>query len=127
MARPKAKELTQRELEVMHAFWQAGETTATHIRDELAEQGRDLAYTTVATLVRILCEKGFLKQTSDERPFTYKPIRSFDEVSGSLVWDLVNRLFGGKREQLLLRLLDEKKLTAKERAAIEEILKEQKK
>lgn len=127
MARPKARELTQRELEVMHACWRLGEPTAADVRDELERQGRDLAYTTVATLVRILCDKGFLEQTNQERPFTYRPIRSFDEVSGNLVWDLVERLFGGKREQLLVRLLDEKKLTAKERAAIEEILKEQKK
>ncbi len=123
MARPKAKELTERELEVMQAFWRAGETTAAEVRDALAKEGRDLAYTTVATLVRILCDKGFLVQTNDERPFSYKPARSFDDVSGNLVWDLVNRLFGGKREQLLVRLLEEKKLTAKERLAIEEILK----
>ena len=127
MARPKARELTQRELEVMHACWRLGEPTAADVRDELERHGRDLAYTTVATLVRILCDKGFLEQTSQERPFTYRPIRSFDEVSGNLVWDLVERLFGGKREQLLVRLLDEKKLTAKERAAIEEIWREQQK
>jgi BlaI family penicillinase repressor len=127
MARPKAKELTERELEVMHAFWRAGETTAADVREVLAKEGRDLAYTTVATLVRILCDKGFLVPTNQERPFTYKPARSFDDVSGNLVSDLVERLFGGKREQLLVRLLEEKKLTAKERAAIEEILKEQKK
>jgi len=131
MARPKAKELTERELELMHAFWQAAaserEATAAEIRDELAEAGRDLAYTTVATLVRILCDKGFLTQTNQERPFTYKPIRSFNEVSGSLVGDLVERLFGGQREQLLLRLLEERKLTAKERAVLEDILREKKK
>lgn len=123
MARPKAKELTERELEVMHAFWRAGETTAAEVRDVLANDGRDLAYTTVATLVRILTDKGFLVQTNQERPFTYKPARTFDDVSGNLVWDLVQRLFGGKREQLLVRLLEEKKLTAKERAMLEEILK----
>jgi len=119
--------LTERELEVMHAFWRVGETTAAQVRDALAKEGRDLAYTTVATLVRILCDKGFLVQTNDERPFTYTPARSFDDVSGNLVWDLVERLFGGKREQLLVRLLEEKKLSAKERAMIEEILREQKK
>jgi predicted transcriptional regulator len=127
MARPKAKELTERELEVMQAFWRTGQTTAADVRDALAKEGRDLAYTTVATLVRILCDKGFLVQTNEERPFTYKPARSFDDVSGNLVWDLVERLFGGKREQLLVRLLEEKRLTAKERAMIEEVLKEQKK
>ena len=124
MARPRAKELTERELEVMHACWRKGEATATDIRDELAKDGRELAYTTVATLIRILCDKGFLSQTNQERPFTYRPIRSFDEVSGNLVWDLVERLFGGQREQLLVRLLEERKLTAKERTALEEILRE---
>jgi predicted transcriptional regulator len=127
MARPRAKELTERELEVMHACWRKGEATATDIRDELARGGRELAYTTVATLIRILCDKGFLTQTNQERPFTYKPLRTFDEVSGNLVWDLVDRLFAGKREQLLVRLLEERKLTAKERAALEEILSEAKK
>lgn len=131
MARPKAKELTERELEVMHAFWRkcaaTEKATAVEIRDELADAGRELAYTTVATLVRILCDKGFLEQTNQERPFTYRPIRSFNEVSGTLVGDLVERLFGGQREQLLLRLLEEKKLTAKERAVLEEILREKRK
>lgn len=131
MARPKAKDLTERELEVMHAFWRAAadqqEPTAAAVRDELAAVGRDLAYTTVATLVRILCDKGYLQQTNQERPFTYKPIRSFHEVSGSLVGDLIERLFGGKREQLLLQLLEERKLSAKERAVLEDILREKKK
>jgi predicted transcriptional regulator len=131
MARPKARELTERELEVMHAFWKRGaeppHATAADIRDELAASGRDLAYTTVATLVRILCDKGFLEQTNAERPFTYQPIRSFDDVSKSLVGDLVERLFGGQREELLVRLFDEHKLTAKERAVLEEFLRHKKK
>ena len=67
MARPRANELTERELEVMHAFWSEGESTVATVRDELAAAGRKLAYTTVATLVRILTETGFLKQTSRER------------------------------------------------------------
>jgi BlaI family penicillinase repressor len=128
MARPKTKPLTERELEVMHAFWRAAalgqEATAIQVRDDLAAAGRDLAYTTVATLVRILCDKGFLQQTNQERPFTYRPLRSFDEVSGSLVGDLVERLFGGQREQLLLRLLEERKLTPNERAVLEQILRD---
>lgn len=124
MARPRAKELTERELEVMHVFWDRGESTVSDIRDRLSEAGRDLAYTTVATLVRILSEKGFLEQTNDERPFRYRPLRTFDEVSGSLLGDLVQKVFGGSREELLVKLLDQKKLTAKERAILEGILGE---
>ena len=98
MARPKAKELTERELEIMHVFWDAGDLTAVEVRDELADRGRELAYTTVATLIRILAEKNFLEQVNDERPFVYRPQRTFDEVSRLLVGDLVERVFGGSRE-----------------------------
>lgn len=124
MARPKARELTERELEVMHVFWEYGEQTAAEVRDKLAAQERDLAYTTVATLVRILLEKEFLEQTNDQRPFRFRPSRSFDEVSRSLVGDLIDRVFGGSREQLLLRLFDQRKLTRQERSLLEDLLQE---
>jgi BlaI family transcriptional regulator, penicillinase repressor len=129
MARPSAKELTQRELEVMHAFWKgepAALFTVADIRDRLAAAGRDLAYTTVATLVRILAEKGFLEQTNSERPFLYRPLRNFEEVSRSILSDLIERVFHGSREQLLARLLEQRRLTAKERAVLEAILREKK-
>jgi predicted transcriptional regulator len=124
MARPSAKELTQLELEVMKVFWKQGEITANEAREELARGGLDRAYTTVATLVRILLEKGFLKQTNDQRPFRYRPARTYEEVSRRLLSDLVERVFAGSREQLLVRLMEHKKLTAKERARLEEILRE---
>lgn len=124
MARPAAKELTNRELEIMQVFWKRGEITAQEARDELAGAGPDLAYTTVATLIRILTEKGFLKQATSERPFLYVPVRSYEEVSRRLLVDLVDRVFQGSRELLLVRLMEQKKLTAKERARLEEILRE---
>lgn len=123
MSRPRAKDLTERELEVMHVFWQEDEATVADVRDSLAEAGRDLAYTTVATLVRILSEKGFLQQMNTERPFRFKPVKSFEEVSKNMLGDLLDRVFGGSREQLMLRLLDERRLTKKERQALEDILR----
>jgi predicted transcriptional regulator len=125
MARPAAKELTERELQVMQLFWKDGEMTAAAARDALAETGLDLAYTTVATLVKILVEKEFLKQTNGERPFRFVPVRSYEDVSGRLLGDMVERVFGGSRELLLVRLLEQKRLTAKERALLEQLLKEQ--
>jgi predicted transcriptional regulator len=123
MARPKAKQLTERELEVMHAFWRRGEAsedaTAAQIRDELAGAGRELAYTTVATLVRILCDKGFLRRPSGGR---LPAIRSFSEVSGSLVG--TRRAARRPARQLLLRLLGSDGEGA---AVLEEIPREKKK
>ena len=104
MARPKARELTQRELEIMQVFWADGQLTANEVRDSLADTGTDLAYTTVATLVKILVEKSFLKQVTQVRPFEFKPIRSFEDVSQNLLSDVIQRVFGGSREQLLVQL-----------------------
>jgi BlaI family penicillinase repressor len=125
MARPTTKELTERELEVMQTYWQQGEATAAQARDRLAAVGLDRAYVTVANLVRALSDKGFLQQTNGERPFSYRPARSFEEVSHSLVRDLVTRVFQGSREQLLLNVLKRRRLTTKERTLLREILEEQ--
>ncbi|MGE0374572.1 MAG: BlaI/MecI/CopY family transcriptional regulator [Planctomycetaceae bacterium] len=125
MARPKAPELTERELEIMHVFWELGPRTAQDVRDELAARGRDLAYTTVATLIRILTEKDFLRLTNNERPFIYEPVRSFEDVSQSLVNHLLTRVFGGSREKLLVSLFGKQRLTKKEQAMLQDILREQ--
>lgn len=125
MARPPAKELTERELEVMHAFWHYGQATANEVRDELEKRGTNLAYVTVANLVRTLVEKGFLAQINLEKPYCFRAIRSFDEVSRSLVGDLVDRLFGGSHEQLLVNLLGRKRLTPHERNRLQELLREE--
>ncbi len=134
MARPKAKQLTERELEIMQVFWQPQqgqhadghhvELTAAEVRQRLDDEGRPLAYTTVATLLRILVEKGFVRQTTLQRPFAYRANRSFKEVSVRLVNDLVDQVFSGSREALLLQLVESKKLTKKERQLLEQILRE---
>lgn len=124
MARPPARELTERELDVMHVFWSKGETTAGEARDELSRSGRDVAYTTVATQVRILLGKGFLVQTNDDRPFRYRPARSYEDVSRRLLGDLLDRVFRGSREQLLVRLMEQDELTPEERARLADILRE---
>jgi predicted transcriptional regulator len=122
MARPAAKELTERELEVMHAFWGRGESTVAEVRDALAAAGLDRAYTTVATLVRILSDKGFLQQTNAERPFRYRPARSYEDVSRKLLGDLLQRVFRGSRELLLVRLLEQRRLTSSERSLLDDLL-----
>ena len=125
MPRPPAKDLTERELDVMHVFWKHKEATAQEVRDWLAEGGQDCAYPTIANLVRILHEKGFLEQTNEDRPFRYKPVRTYEDVSSRRLGDVLQRVFRGSREQLLVRLMEQRKLSAKERAILHEILKEQ--
>ncbi|HQR06257.1 MAG TPA: BlaI/MecI/CopY family transcriptional regulator [Gemmatales bacterium] len=123
MARPPARELTDRELQIMHHFWRHGPATAQDIRDRLEnDDNLDLAYTTVATLIRILSEKGFLEAKNRERPFIYQAIRPYEDVSTNMLDDLIDKVFLGSRKALLLKLVDEKSLTSKERAALVKIV-----
>jgi predicted transcriptional regulator len=124
MSRPPAKELTQRELEVMQVFWKHGSLTAAAARDHLAATQRDLTYTTVATLVRILHAKRFLRQLNEERPFVYAAARPYEEVSGRLLGDVLERVFGGSREQLLMRLFEQQPLSERERAMLQALIQE---
>jgi BlaI family transcriptional regulator, penicillinase repressor len=125
MARPRVKELTQRELEIMHVFWRHGEQSAAAVRLQLAASGGpDLAYTTVATLVRILVEKEYLRQTNNQRPFIYRPLRTFRDVSKRILGDVVNRVFHGSRKELFLQLMEDEELTGAEREILERLVQE---
>lgn len=125
MVRPKSTELTPRELAVMQIFWQQKEATADDVHQELRREGENIAYVTVANVVRALVDKGFLKQTTQKRPYIYQAIRSFNQVSKRLVGDLVKRLFSGSREALLVHLLDQKQLSEEEREYLHKVLEQQ--
>lgn len=125
MVRPQTDPLTERELEVMHLFWRDGEMTAQEARDNLEKSGRNLTYTTVATLCRLLHEKGYLERLGETRPFSFKPCRSFEDVSGGLVSDMIRKVFQGSREQLLLHIVGTKKLSPKQRAVLQELMSQE--
>ncbi len=114
--------LTERELEVMHVFWASGEMTASDARDRLETEGRTLTYTTVANLCRLLTEKGSLERLGESRPFTFRPAKSFEDVSSKLVRDMVEKLFRGSREQLLLQVLSPQQLSKKKQKLLQQLL-----
>ena len=125
MAGPQAKELTDRELAVMRVFWDGGPGTAEEARQRLIEANVELAYVTVANVVRGLVEKRFLRQLNETRPFVYEPARTFTDVSKKLVGDLVERLFDGSRKELLVQVIGSRRLTKSEREFLAQVLKDQ--
>lgn len=125
MARPKAPELTERELEVMQLFWQTDQATIAQVQQQLQSEGRELAYTTVATLVRILVEKKFLNPTTQQRPHAFRAVRSHAEVSGRLLRELVERVFGGSAEAMILRLMEDDALSEAERERLRRLVGDQ--
>ena len=126
MGRLTTKQLTERELEIMHVFWDAPDEqpTVVEVRDRLSAQGRDLAITTVATMISILVDKKHLKQTGDTRPHGYRALHTKEVISGSILGDLVDRVFGGSTTALLKCLSEQKGLTKKERARLERLVQD---
>ena len=107
----------------MKVIWRLGSVTVRNVYEALRAE-RPIAYTTVMTMMRILEDKGYLKKTSDERAFVYSPAKPRQQVVGAMVRDFVDRVFDGASGSLLVHLAKDNRLTAKQRQAIEKLVKE---
>jgi predicted transcriptional regulator len=121
MARTKSDNLTPLELEIMHVLWAEGPANVQAVQQHLA---RELAYTTVQTMLNILHRKGKVKRTLKDRAYLYKPVVSRSQVVGQHMSDIVDRLFGGSAESLVMSLLETKHLTPKKLARLQKLLEE---
>jgi predicted transcriptional regulator len=121
MARRKAEHLTPLELEVMHVLWDVGEANVQTVQQHLP---RELAYTTVQTMLNILHRKGKVKRTLKERAYFYNPAVSRSQAVGQHMSDIVERLFGGSAESLVMSLVETKHLTPKRLERLQKLLEE---
>ena len=121
MARTKSDNLTPLELEIMHVLWTEGPANVQTVQQHLA---RELAYTTVQTMLNILHRKGKVKRALKDRAYLYKPVVSRSQVVGQHMSDIVERLFGGSAESLVMSLLETKHLTPKKLARLQKLLEE---
>ena len=121
MARPKSEQLTPLELEIMHVLWETGPANVQTVQQHLA---RELAYTTVQTMLNILQRKGKVKRTLKDRAYFYKPVVSRSQVLGQHMSDIVERLFGGSAESLVMSLVETKHLTPQKLARLHKLLEE---
>lgn len=121
MARTKTEHLTRLELEIMHVLWETGPANVQTVQQHLE---RDLAYTTVQTMLNILHRKGKVKRTLKDRAYFYKPAVSRSQVVSDQMGDIVDRLFGGSAESLVMSLVETKHLTAKKLARLHKLLED---
>ena len=121
MARTKSDNLTPLELEIMHVLWAEGPANVQTVQQHLA---RELAYTTVQTMLNILHRKGKVKRTLKDRAYVYKAVVSRSQVVGQHMSDIVDRLFGGSAESLVMSLVEMKHLTPRKLARLQKLLEE---
>jgi len=112
--------LTPLELEIMNVLWETGPANVQTVQARI--EGRELAYTTVQTMLNILHRKGKVKRLLKDRAYRYRPVLSRQKAVTQAVGDMLDRFFGGSADSLVLNLVETRQLTPEKLAQIQKLL-----
>lgn len=115
------KALTEVELELMTILWRLEEGSVADVIGGLPE-GRDLAYTSVSTILRILEQKGVVGARKEGRGHTYFPLLAKDQYEASTVKRLVTQVFDGAPASLVRRLIETDGMSHADLAELQKLL-----
>jgi BlaI family penicillinase repressor len=114
--------LTPLELEIMNVLWEAGPANVQAVQSRL--EGRNLAYTTVQTMLNVLHRKGKVKRVLKDRAYVYRAVLSRPRAVRQAVGEVLERFFGGSADSLVLNLIETRQLTPARLAKIQKLLDE---
>jgi BlaI family penicillinase repressor len=106
-----------RELEILKILWDAGPSTVRQVHEQMAPDG-ELAFNTVQTLLRIMDDKGLVEHKREGRTFVYSPRRTRENETSRLV----DKMFDGSLDQLVVSLLSSRKVSDAELKKLEQII-----
>jgi predicted transcriptional regulator len=109
------------EADVMEAIWARGRATVHDVHENLTAANRELAYTTVMTVMSRLAEKGLLKKRKDGAAYVYMPVASKEEFTRRTVSTLVSELLDDFTAPAMSQFVDF--VTEQDDAAIEALAK----
>jgi predicted transcriptional regulator len=109
--------LTKLELKIMQVIWRCGRCTVSAVQEELDPP---LAYTTVQTMLNILERKGKLKRELQGRAYIYSATITEAKALGQGVRDVIDRMFGGSSEALVMSLLKSGEIDAEKLGELSE-------
>jgi len=121
MPRKKIERLTPLELEIMQVLWETGPANVQTVQQRL---GRQLAYTSVQTMLNVLQRKSKVRRTLKDKAYFYRPAVTRSQVTGHAVGDLIDRLFGGSAESLVMNLVEARHLTPEKLARLNMLVEE---
>lgn len=119
---PKAQ-LTRLELQIMQVLWEKGASTVQAVQQSLP--GEPLAYTTVQTMLNILQRKNKVKRKLLGKAYHYRPVLTRERALREAASDLLDRLFGGSVETLLMSLVKTHQLDAEKLAKVQKLIESQ--
>ena len=115
--------LTDVELELMSILWELGEGTVRQVLAKLPRR-RNLAYSSVSTILRILQGKLLVKSRKVGRSHRYRPALSKARYERRSIRHLLDKVFNGTPRAMVMRLVDDEGLSRRELEDLEQLLKE---
>ena len=108
MAREPSSNPTELELEILKVLWKNPPRSVREVQEALAaaSRGRELAHTSVITMLHIMVRKNFLRSKKDGKSYLFWPKVSEDQVSQGMLGDLLQRVFDGSAKSVVLNLLE---------------------
>jgi predicted transcriptional regulator len=119
MARPASTTPTNAEREILDVLWRKTEASVREVADELSKK-KDVAYTTVLTMLGILARKGLVSHRTEGRAFIYSPVISRGEARKHALQTLLTQFFNGSPDILAQHLLSEHDVDLDELKALQE-------
>ena len=121
--RKPSPQLTPLELRIMQVLWEHGAGTVQAVQNNLS--GESLAYTTVQTMLNVLQRKGKVKRRLVGKAYQYIPVLTRDRALREAAGDLLNRMFGGSVDALLMSLVKSRQIDAEKLAKLQQLIDEQ--
>jgi len=121
MRKKSLTQLGETEMEVLHHVWDLGEATVADVRERVLEE-RDVAYTTIMTVMKKLADKGYLQYHKEGRTYVYAPAQEPDKVQHSLLRRLMESVFEGSPMALVQTLVQHENLSEHERDEIRQMI-----
>lgn len=112
------------QLQILKILWARGEGTVADVLDNLS--GSELAYTTVATMLRKMEARSLVTHRAEGRSFVYRPKVKAEDISHRMANHLVDRLFEGSLLDAVNHLLTTREVSREELAKIEQLIAEKK-
>jgi predicted transcriptional regulator len=110
------------ELEVLKVLWDQGPMTVREVLGVLQAAGRDLAYTTVLTMMTRLELKGVVASNKSGPAYVYRPKVSRERVTRDRLQGLIEQLFNGTPGSLVLQLMQSERFTPQELAEFKALI-----
>jgi predicted transcriptional regulator len=118
-----SRPLTPLELEIMKVLWDLGSANVQAVQAKLPGEPK-LAYTTVQTMLNVLHRKGKVKRALNGRAYKYTPLVSRQKAIRATLRDVINRLFGGSAEGLVMSLVESRHLTPEKLARLKRLIEQ---